>query len=89
MNARDVRVPRSAMLGGDGKGFGIMMGIVLPVFNVLTATCVVGLIEAAVRKTAEHASGTRHSDTGSTLADLPTIRSYIAPALAEGVKQSV
>jgi alkylation response protein AidB-like acyl-CoA dehydrogenase len=56
------------MLGGDGKGFGIMMGIVLPVFNVLTATCVVGLIEAAVRKTAEHASGTRHSDTGSTLA---------------------
>jgi alkylation response protein AidB-like acyl-CoA dehydrogenase len=64
-------------------------GIVLPVFNVLTATCVVGLIEAAVRKTAEHASGTRHSDTGSTLADLPTIRSYIAPALAEGVKQSV
>ena len=68
----------TAMLGGDGKGFDIMMGIVLPVFNVLNAACSVGLMEAAVRRTAEHASGTRHSDTGATLADLPTIRNYIA-----------
>jgi alkylation response protein AidB-like acyl-CoA dehydrogenase len=78
VNAIDVRVPRSAMLGGDGKGFDIMMGIVLPIFNVLTAACVVGLMEAAVRNTAAHASGTRHSDTGLALAELPTIRSYIA-----------
>jgi alkylation response protein AidB-like acyl-CoA dehydrogenase len=78
VNAKDVRVPHSAMLGSDGEGFDIMMGIVLPVFNVLTAACVVGLMEAAVRKTAEHASSTRYSDTGSALADLPTIRSYIA-----------
>ena len=30
--ATDVRVPRSAMLGADGKGFDIMMGIVLAGF---------------------------------------------------------
>jgi alkylation response protein AidB-like acyl-CoA dehydrogenase len=78
VTAREVRIPRAAMLGGDGKGFDIMMGIVLPVFNVLNAACSVGLMEAAVRKTAEHASGIRHSDTGTTLADLPTIRNYIA-----------
>jgi alkylation response protein AidB-like acyl-CoA dehydrogenase len=78
VEARDVRVPRAAMLGGDGKGFDIMMGIVLPVFNVLNAACSVGLMEAAVRKTAEHAAGISHSDTGATLADLPTIRNYIA-----------
>lgn len=78
VNAKDVRIPRTAMLGADGKGFDIMMGIALPIFNVLNAACSVGLMEAAVRKTAAHASGTRHSDTGATLADLPTIRNYIA-----------
>ena len=31
-----------------------------------------------MRRTAAHATGTRHSDTGATLADLPTIRNYIA-----------
>jgi alkylation response protein AidB-like acyl-CoA dehydrogenase len=78
VQAKDVRIPGTAMLGADGKGFDIMMGIVLPVFNVLNAACSVGLMEAAVRRTAEHAAGIRHSDTGSTLADLPTIRNYIA-----------
>jgi alkylation response protein AidB-like acyl-CoA dehydrogenase len=78
ITAKDVHVPRAAMLGGDGKGFDIMMGIVLPVFNVLNTACAVGLMEAAVRKTGEHAAGTRHSDTGASLADLPTIRNYIA-----------
>jgi len=78
VTGKDVRIPRAAMLGGDGKGFDIMMGIVLPVFNILNAACSVGLMEAAVRRTAEHASGIRHSDTGATLAELPTIRNYIA-----------
>ena len=55
-----------------------MMGIVLPVFAVLNAACSNGLMAGAIRRTAAHASGTRHSDTGSTLAELPTIRNYIA-----------
>jgi alkylation response protein AidB-like acyl-CoA dehydrogenase len=76
--ANGVRVPRSAMLGEDGKGFDIMMGTVLPLFNVLNAACSVGLMEAAVQRTAEHASGTRYAHLDSHLADLPTIRSYIA-----------
>jgi alkylation response protein AidB-like acyl-CoA dehydrogenase len=76
--ANGVRVPRSAMLGDDGKGFDIMMGAVLPMFNVLNAACSVGLMEAAVQRTAQHASGARYAHLDSTLADLPTIRSYIA-----------
>jgi alkylation response protein AidB-like acyl-CoA dehydrogenase len=77
VEARDVRVPQSAMLGADGQGFAIMMGLI-PVFNTLTAACSVGFMEAAVRKTVAHASAVRHSDTGASLADLPTIRNYIA-----------
>jgi alkylation response protein AidB-like acyl-CoA dehydrogenase len=76
--ANAARVAESAMLGGDGKGFDIMMGTVLPLFNVLTAACSVGLMEAAVQRTAQHASAVRFADVDSTLADLPTIRNYIA-----------
>jgi alkylation response protein AidB-like acyl-CoA dehydrogenase len=76
--AVDVQVPPSAMLGADGEGFGIMMSIVLPVFTVLSAACSNGLMSAAIRRTVEHVNSTRHSDTGTTLAELPTIRNYIA-----------
>ena len=76
--ADGVRVPASAMLGEDGKGFDIMMSAVLPMFNVLSAACSVGIMESAVQRTAQHASGSRHAHLGSSLADLPTIRNYVA-----------
>jgi alkylation response protein AidB-like acyl-CoA dehydrogenase len=73
-----VRVPESARLGEDGKGFDIMMSAVLPMFNVLNAACSIGIMESAVQRTAQHASGVRYAHLGSALADLPTIRNYIA-----------
>jgi alkylation response protein AidB-like acyl-CoA dehydrogenase len=78
VGASDVRVPTEAMLGADGKGFDIMMSIVLPTFAVLNAACSVGLMGGGLRRTIEHATRTRHDDTGASLADLPTIRAYIA-----------
>ena len=78
VSADGVAVAATAMLGEDGKGFDIMMGTVLPMFNVLNAACSVGMMEAAVQRTAQHASGVRFGHLDSTLADLPTIRSYIA-----------
>jgi alkylation response protein AidB-like acyl-CoA dehydrogenase len=78
VNAVNVKVARNAMLGGDGQGFDIMMGTVLPLFSVLNAACSNGLMSSAIRRTSHHASQVRHSDTCASLADLPTIRSYIA-----------
>ena len=78
VTASNVEVDASSMLGADGAGFGIMMGVVLPVFAVLNAACSNGLMAGGLRRTIEHASRTRHSDTGTSLADLPTIRNYIA-----------
>jgi alkylation response protein AidB-like acyl-CoA dehydrogenase len=66
------------MLGRDGHGFEIMMSVVLPVFAVLNAACSNGLMAGGLRRTIEHARRTRHYDTGAPLADLPTIRGYIA-----------
>jgi alkylation response protein AidB-like acyl-CoA dehydrogenase len=78
VGARDVKVAPEAMLGADGKGFDIMMTTVLPTFAVLSAACSVGLMAGGLRRTIEHATRTRHEDTGASLADLPTIRGYIA-----------
>jgi alkylation response protein AidB-like acyl-CoA dehydrogenase len=78
VTAEDARVPRSAMLGADGAGFGVMMGTTLPWFNVLSAAVSCGLMETAVQKTAEHAAGTQFQHAGSAIADLPTVRAFIA-----------
>ena len=66
------------MLGPDGGGFDIMMSIVLPYFQIMNAAFSIGTMEAATRKTAEHASGIKFEHLGSALSDLPTIRAYVA-----------
>jgi alkylation response protein AidB-like acyl-CoA dehydrogenase len=76
--ADGVTLPQSAMLGPDGGGFDIMMGVVLPYFSLMNAAGSLGTMEAATAKTAAHAGGTGFEHLGSTLADLPTVRAYIA-----------
>jgi alkylation response protein AidB-like acyl-CoA dehydrogenase len=78
VSAKNVRVPHTAMLGTDGKGFDVMMGTVLPLFNVLNSACSIGFMEAAVQRTSTYAASARYEHIDSTLADLPTIRNYIA-----------
>ena len=78
ITAEDVRVPASARLGEDGGGFGIMMGIVLPWFNVLSASVSSGLMQSAVERTAKHVAGAKLEHAGSSIADLMTVRAYIA-----------
>ena len=78
VTAEDASIPETARLGADGAGFGVMMGVVLPWFNVLSAAFSAGLMEAAVQKTAAHVSQTQFQHAGSTVADLPTVRAYIA-----------
>jgi alkylation response protein AidB-like acyl-CoA dehydrogenase len=80
ITAQNVRVRASDRLGEDGKGFDVMMGIVLPWFAVLSASCSVGLIEGALRRAIQHVSKTHHQHLDTSLADLPTIRAYLARA---------
>lgn len=80
LTATSVRIPASAMLGADGGGFDIMIGTVLPVFATLVASCSVGIMDAAIESSCAHVSGNKLEHLGSSLADLPTIRAYIARA---------
>ncbi len=78
VTAAEVRVPQAAMLGADGAGFDVMMGTVLPIFSLMNAGCSIGLIEGALSRATAHVSGTRYAHLDSALADLPTIRAYVA-----------
>jgi alkylation response protein AidB-like acyl-CoA dehydrogenase len=78
ITATGVRVPLDHRLGNDGQGFDIMMGVVLPWFCCLTSACSVGLMNGALQAAIAHVGRTRHQHLGTSLADLPTIRAYLA-----------
>lgn len=78
ITAEAVVVQAADLLGEDGKGFDTMMGVVLPWFVSLNAACSVGLMEGALSRAIGHVSGTRHQHLNTALADLPTIRAYLA-----------
>lgn len=78
VTAEGVFIPNENLLGADGDGFNVMMGVVLPYFQLMSAGFSVGTMEAATTKAAAHVSGTRFEHLGQTLADLPTVRAYVA-----------
>ena len=76
--ATDVVIPEANRLGADGAGFGIMMETVLPLFNACIAAVSIGLMTTAVSRTAAHVTGTTYEHLSTNLAELPTIRNYLA-----------
>jgi alkylation response protein AidB-like acyl-CoA dehydrogenase len=78
VTAEGAVVHDSAMLGEDGKGLAVMLEIVLPLFNVMSAGFSVGLMEAATQSAIAHVKGGRLEHAGSALADLPTVRAYLS-----------
>ncbi|KAB2967027.1 acyl-CoA dehydrogenase family protein [Zoogloea sp.] len=80
ITADNVRVADSDRLGADGGGFDIMMGTVVPYFNLMTAAVSLGNMEAALGKAIAHVSATRFEHLGQSIADLPTVRAYLGRA---------
>jgi alkylation response protein AidB-like acyl-CoA dehydrogenase len=78
--AEGVILDESARLGVDGGGFDIMMGTVIPYFNLMTSAVSLGNMEAGLSKAIAHVSATRHQHLGQSIADLPTIRAYLGRA---------
>ena len=65
-------------LTAPGKGLDMMLGIVLPLFQVGSAAVGVGIAEAAVQATIGHVTRARFEESNSGLRDLPTLRAQIA-----------
>ena len=78
MSASGVEVPAGAMLGSDGGGFDVMLGVVLPYFQVMNAGFSVGTANAASTKAAAHAGATRFEHLDQTVADNPVVRADVA-----------
>jgi len=78
VTADGVIIASDAMLGADGGGFDIMMGVTLPYFNLISAGVSVGIMNAATNKTAQHVTRTKLEHLSQSLADLPTIRAYLS-----------
>lgn len=78
VTAEGVVVPVENMLGADGDGFNVMMGVVLPYFQLMSSGFSTGTMEAATTKAAAHVSGTKFEHLGQALADLPTVRAYLS-----------
>ena len=70
-------VEESTRLGPDGGGFDLMMGTVLPNFQLLSAAVSLGLMEAAVARTVDHAKATKFEHLGQSLSDQPVTRNHI------------
>jgi alkylation response protein AidB-like acyl-CoA dehydrogenase len=78
MTAEALELGPDAMLGPDGGGFDIMIGAVLPWFQVMSAAFSVGTMDAATTKAAGHAAGTRLEHLDQSLADNPVVRAHLA-----------
>jgi alkylation response protein AidB-like acyl-CoA dehydrogenase len=76
--AEGVIVPKEAMLGEDGKGFELMMSVVLPYFQLMTAAQSCGIMETATTRAASHVSSAKLEHLAQSIADLPTVRAYLA-----------
>ena len=78
ITATSVMLPASAMLGADGGGFDLMMGTVLPWFQLMNAAMSIGLMDAAVQATAKHVSAARFEHLNQSLAEQSVPRAKIA-----------
>jgi alkylation response protein AidB-like acyl-CoA dehydrogenase len=78
VQATDVRIPESSRLGADGTGLDTALGVVLPVFQILNASCSLGLMDAAITKVIAHVTTARFEHLDQTLSDQPVTRQHVA-----------
>src|SRR4051812_8819827 len=74
MTLESVAVESNRALTPNGKGLDMMLGVVLPLFQVGTAAVGVGIAEAAVRGALAHRAHARFEGTDSSLRGLPAPR---------------
>ena len=78
MQLERVTVGDERALSAPGQGLGVMLSVVLPVFQIGNAAVCIGIAEAAVQATQRHLTGSGFAHTGTKLADLPNLRTRLA-----------
>jgi alkylation response protein AidB-like acyl-CoA dehydrogenase len=78
MTLTNVAISKDRALTEPGKGLDMMLGVVLPLFQIGSAAIAVGMAEAAVNATVTHMTTSRFEEANTSLADLPTLRAQVA-----------
>ena len=78
MTLANVAVGAERALTARGKGLDMMLGVVLPTFQVGTAAVALGIADAAVHITQRHLTTARLEHLNQPLAELPTLRARLA-----------
>ncbi len=77
-------IPSAHKLTEDGGGFGAMLNVVLPQFNLGSACVALGLCRAAVTQTTQHLKTAKFEHMGQSLGEaLPTLRALLAGMVIE------
>ncbi|MFN3648123.1 MAG: acyl-CoA dehydrogenase family protein [Armatimonadota bacterium] len=78
MRLQSVRVPASYRLSGEGEGFGAMLSVVLPWFQLCSAAVSLGIAAAATDATRRHLGTSRLEHLDQPLASLMNLRARLA-----------
>jgi alkylation response protein AidB-like acyl-CoA dehydrogenase len=78
MTFRNVAIDAVRGLSERGRGLEMVLGVVLPLFQVGSAAVALGIAEAAVQITARHLTSARLEHMAASLADLPGPRARLA-----------
>ncbi len=73
----NVAVPQPNLLGAEGEGQSLVFDVVAPTFLIGLAAVNVGIAQAALDTTADHARSRKYPD-GQTLAEVPAVQTYLA-----------
>ncbi len=78
MRLKNVSVPASHRLSGEGEGFGAMLSVVLPWFQLCSASVSVGIAAAATEATRRHLMASKLEHLDQSLASLMNLRARLA-----------
>lgn len=78
MTLKNVSVGPDDQVSGDGEGFGAMVNVVLPWFQLGSTAVSVGIIRSATTGVQQHLSSAKLEHMGETLSALPNLRAALA-----------
>jgi alkylation response protein AidB-like acyl-CoA dehydrogenase len=76
-------VGKLELLGEEGKGLDLMLGVVLPWFQLGQGAVSLGIAEGAIKIAVGHVTTAKLEHLGQTVADLPTVRGRLGRSQTE------
>src|SRR3954449_8551051 len=76
-------VGKLELLGEEGQGLDLMLGVVLPWFQLGQGAVSLGIAEGALKIAVDHVTSAKLEHLGQTLADLPTVRARLGRSQTE------